>query len=174
MRRIDIDLTNTDSIDSAISEVKKYVQRLDEKCKQLCERLAEIGSDVLRATYAVAPYAGTNDISVVMEPLENGYRLSAMGTALGFIEFGTGVGDPLGEYAGMVGAPGHGTYGKGQGAHPPWTYVGDPGDLGTVIATTARGAVVQTYGNPPADAFPNAVEAMQQNFIQIASEVFER
>lgn len=174
MRRIDIDLTNTDSIDSAISEVKKYAQRLDEKCKQLCERLAEIGSDVLRATYAVAPYAGTNDISVVMEPLENGYRISANGSALGFIEFGTGIGYPLGEYAGMVGAPGHGTYGKGQGAHPPWTYVGDPGDMGTIIATTERGTIVRTSGNPPANAFPNAVQAMQENFIQIASEVLER
>lgn len=174
MIQIDIDLTDTESIDSAIAEIQRYAQRFDERCKLLCERLAEIGSDVLRATYAVAPYAGTNDVSVSMEPIENGYRISANGSALGFIEFGTGIGYPIGEYAGMVGAPGHGTYGKGQGAHPPWTYVGDPGDMGTIIATTERGTIIRTSGNPPANAFPNAVQAMQENFIQVASEVFGR
>lgn len=170
---ISVSLNDAAGLNALISRIENYAAQFDQKCSDICTRLAEIGQDVLNATYAAAAYAGTNDISVSIEPAEGGCRLSANGSALGFIEFGTGVSYPLGEYAGQVGAPGHGTYGKGMGQRPSWTYIGDPGNMGTVIKSTPRGVVVRTSGNPPANAFPAAVEAMRANFEQVVREVFE-
>ncbi len=154
------------------NKLAAYASSFESKAQEVCTRLCEIGQDVLNATYAVAAYAGTNDISVSMESSDNGATLTATGTVLGFIEFGTGVLHPLGAYAGQVGAPAHGTYGKGMGKQGVWVYVGDPGNTGIPIANTPRGTVVMTDGNPPADAFPKAVQAMRENFDQIVQEVF--
>ena len=163
---------NTDLMGIA-NKLAAYASSFESKAQEACTRLCEIGQDVLNATYAVAAYAGTNDISVSMESTDNGATLTATGTVLGFIEFGTGVLHPLGAYAGQVGAPAHGTYGKGMGKQGVWIYVGDPGNAGIPIADTPRGTVVMTDGNPPADAFPKAVQAMRDNFDQIVQEVFK-
>lgn len=169
---ISINLNDSAGMNAALTRIQTYASTFSDRCSRLCERLAEIGRDVLSTTYTAAAYAGTNDISVSMEPAENGYRLSANGSVLGFVEFGTGVSYPLGDYAGQVGAPGHGTYGKGKGNQPQWVYIGNPGNIGVVIKSTPRGNVVRTSGNPPANAFPAAVEAMRNSFAQVAEEVF--
>ena len=170
---VNISLNDASWLRAFIARIENYAQQFDQKCNEVCTRLAEIGKDVLDATYAAAAYAGTNDISVSLEPMEGGCRLSARGSVLGFIEFGTGISYPLGDYAGQVGAPPHGTYGKGKGNQPSWVYVGDPGNLGTVMHYGKKGAVVRTSGNPPANAFPAAAEAMRANFEQVVREVFE-
>lgn len=169
---ININLNDASSLNSAITQLENYAARFNDMCMDVCEQLAKIGKDVLNATYSAAAYSGTNDIQVSSEPIEGGYRLSANGSVLGFIEFGTGVGYPLGEYAGQVGAPGHGTYGKGKGARPPWSYIGEAGSTGIFLASTKRGTVYRTYGNPPANAFPEAVEAMRANFSSVVQGVF--
>lgn len=169
---INISLNDASSLNSAISQLENYAARFKDMCFEVCEQLAKIGKDVLNATYSAAAYAGTNDIQVSSEPIEGGYRLSANGSVLGFIEFGTGAGYPLGEYAGQVGAPAHGTYGKGKGANPPWKYIGEGGNAGEFIASTPRGTLYRTDGNPPANAFPAAVEAMRANFSSIVQGVF--
>lgn len=170
--QIRIDITKAGDIDAAISQIKWYKQHFERDCNRLCERLAELGSAAARVTYEVASYAGTNDIEVHTEPTENGCYIVASGTTVGFIEFGTGIAHPLGEFAAQAGAPGHGTYGKCMGKHPNWTYIGNPGNSGQVIANSKNGTVVRTTGNPPANAFPRAVKAIQENFVQVAKEVF--
>lgn len=161
------------SIDRAIQEIEDLSSSLPAKCRKLCERLGEIGVNVLRVTYTAALYAGTNDVEVHLEPTEDGCALVADGTSLAFIEFGTGVKYPMGEYAGQVGAPPHGTYGKGNGRRRSWGYYGDPGNHGRAIVNRSGKQVVITDGNPPANAFPAAVEEMRAQIEQIAKEVFD-
>lgn len=172
MKAIQISLSDPDSIDRAIREVDRMADTLPEKCRRFASRLGEIGVSVVRATYTAALYAGTNDTEVHLEFAENGCAIVAGGTALGFIEFGTGVKYPLGEYAGQVGAPPHGTYGKGHGKQLSWGYYGDPGNLGRVTVNGAGKQVVITDGNPPANGFPRAVEAIRAQMTEIAREVF--
>ena len=169
---ITISLNHSADLTSLANRLAKYAAEFESKAQEVCMRLCEIGQDVLNSTYAAAAYAGTNNISVSIAPADEGATLTATGTVLGFIEFGTGIKYPLGEYAGQVSAPAHGTYGKGKAQHGVWVYVGDAGNIGEVIATTPRGNVVRTDGNPPANAFPRAVEAMRENFEQVVQEVF--
>lgn len=169
---ISINLFNTGDISAAIGKVEWYKQKFVQDCQTLCNRLADIGAAVARVTYEVSTYSGTNDIDVRAEPADNGCYIIASGTTVGFIEFGTGVAYPLGEFADQAGAPEHGTYGKEMGKHPSWTYIGDPGNSGQVIGSIDKGTLVRTDGNPPANAFPRAVKAIQENFVQVAREVF--
>lgn len=169
---INIDVTKAGDISTAIAQINWYKQRFAQDCQTLCNRLADIGAAVARVTYEVASYAGVNDVEVHTETTDGGCYVVASGTTVGFIEFGTGVAHPLGEYAGQAGAPGHGTYGKGLGNQPNWKYIGEPGNAGQVLASTEHGTLVLTDGNPPANAFPAAVRAIQDNFMQVAREVF--
>lgn len=162
---------NTASIDEAIAQIEDYKASMEQKCVEFARRLAELGLDVVRAAYVGASYAGTNDIEVHLEFEDNRCRIVASGSTLGFIEFGTGVAYPLGEFADQAGAPPHGTYGQLRGATGnKWVYKGDPGNLGE--PDSKRPGLVWTKGNPPANAFPQAVEAMKAEAEQIAKEVF--
>lgn len=172
MRTIQIRLDDPASIDRAIDAIEGLENRLPARCREFCMRLAEIGVNVARTVYTAALYAGTNDTSVHVEMAENGCRIVANGTALGFIEFGTGVKYPLGEFADQAGAPPHGIYGKGNGRKRSWGYYGDPGNYGRTVANKAGKTLVITDGNPPANAFPQAVGEIEAQVLQIAREVF--
>lgn len=161
---------DTGSIDRAIREVERIDQMMQQKCAELSKRLAEVGMDVVNTVYLGARYAGTNDISVHLEFGDNNCTIVANGSALGFIEFGTGVSWPLGDYAEQAGAPAHGTYGMGRGKQHKWIYRGDPGNFGE--PDKKRPGLNWTSGNPPANAFPQATQAMREHVQQIAAEVF--
>ena len=158
------------SIDSAIRRLERYGRSMQDRCNELSRRLGEIGLDVVNATYVGAAYAGTNDINVHLEFDNNRCRIVANGTVLGFIEFGTGITYPLGEFADQAGAPPHGTYGQGRGNQSKWVYRGEAGNLGEPDAH--RPGLVWTSGNPPANAFPAAVREIQEQAQEIAREVF--
>lgn len=162
---------NSESVDAAIEKIEDYRTKMEEKCREFSRRLALYGAEVARATYDGAAYAGTNDITVHTEMEGNRCKIIANGSTLGFIEFGTGVAYPLGEYAAQAGAPPHGTYGKHLGATgKKWVYKGYPGNLGE--PDSKRPGLVWTKGNPPANAFPAAVREMQEEALSIAKEVF--
>lgn len=162
---------NDASINEAITKLENYQKSLQQKCGEFAKRLGELGLDVVRAAYTGAYYAGTNDIEVHLEFEGNKCKIVANGPALGFIEFGTGIAHPLGEFAGQVGAPPHGTYGQKRGSTgKKWAYKGDPGTIGE--RDSERPDIVWTRGNPPANAFPQAVEAMKAEAERIAKEVF--
>ena len=141
---------------------------------ELVKRLSELGLSVARVRYSDAIYAGTNDVEVHLNNDGTTAEIVATssGGVLGFIEFGTGVHHPLGEYASQVGAPPHGTYGHKLGRLRSWYYRGDPGNGGEVVTNSKGEAVVHTTGNDPADAFPAAVKEMQKQLTEIAQEVF--
>ena len=167
--RLKINLSS-ESLGRAIQQMEECERTMQEKCEELSRRLAELGLDVVNATYVGAAYAGTNDIAVHLEFTDNGCKIVASGSVLGFIEFGTGVSYPLGEYAAQAGAPAHGTYGQGRGKQSKWVYKGEPGNLGQ--PDSKRPGLVWTSGNPPANAFPAAVKEMREQAEEIAREVF--
>lgn len=149
-------------IGRAINELTAYRQRLIEKTREITRRLAEHGMNVSQVMYSGAPYDGTNDVTVTMEPTERGYRVVASGRAVLFIEFGAGV-----------------TYGYG---HPqatefgmgPGTYPSDKGHWddpeGWYLPKSAGGG--STMGNPPSMAMYNASQLMRDRITQIVREVF--
>ena len=173
MKTLNLNLFDLGSLDRAVLEVERMADTLPGKCRRFCERLAEIGVNVVRVTYTAALYAGANDAEVHLEWTDEGCAIVASGASVGFIEFGTGVKYPLGEYADQAGAPPHGTYGKGNGSRGSWGYYVEPGNLGRVVMNRAGNQVVITDGNPPANAFPQAVQAMREQIDELAREVFQ-
>ena len=171
MSTITVDICDAASVERAIQRLNQIADEIrTTKCNEFCKRLAEIGVDVTNIVYSGAAYDGTKDISVTLEQRGDGYVIKATGESLGFVEFGTGIEFPLGEFAGQVGAPPHGTFGQKRGAKPPWIYKGNPGTSGR--PSSSRPGLVWTRGNPPANAFPRAVEEIQAQIASIAAEVF--
>lgn len=171
MTNINVDICDGATIDAAIARLQAIESELAEnKVREFCRKLAESGADVVNMIYSGGvPYAGDIDVATTVEESGNGYAIRAFGSALGFIEFGTGAGYPLGEFANQVGAPAHGTYGQKRGAHPPWLYAGEPGTLGRA---SKKPGLYWTDGNPPANAFPQAVERIKGDIGIVAQEVF--
>lgn len=162
---------NTKDIDRAIREVEQYKNDLLEKEKRILEKLAYIGVKEASVRFTTAMYDGINDSSVSLEGTSNGYAIVASGSAVAFIEFGTGVYHNAGEPypnprpAGVVGI---GEYGQGKGKRRAWYYKGEPGSNGEV----QKNGVVKTRGNPAAMPMWYATEEMRRSILQIAREVF--
>ena len=151
------------SIDNAIAELKAYRDYVRDKKYQLTEKLAYIGVKEASVRFTTAMYDGTNDSSVTLEPIADGYCIKAEGKAVAFIEFGAGVYHNPGEPypnprpSGIVGI---GEYGKGRGKRQAWGY------------PDGNGGVKITHGNPAAMPMWYASEEMRKNILKIAREVF--
>lgn len=164
-------------IDEAIRGVNERKEWLRRKTDELAKRLADYGVSQAQLNFSAALYDGINDVSV--EPAEKKgdgwYVVKANGSAVLFIEFGTGVHYPDShpEPNGFS----HGTYGKGLGANDYWFYTGQPGNAGGVLATDPKTGYVHpnttiTHGNPANMSMYNAVKELERNFESIAREVF--
>lgn len=163
---------NSASIADVRRKIERYASLLDYRCSMLLDRLGEIGRQSAASGFAGAQYDGVNDVTVHMERVAaDTIRIVANGEAVAFIEFGTGItmggGHPT---AGMLGF-GPGTYpGKGHWNNPKgWTYYGEAGSHGVWV----KEGLYRTKGNPPAMAMANATEAMVQQVMTIAQEVFD-
>lgn len=161
MANIKIELTNK-SIGNAIKEVKKYQKWVAVKEAELRSRLAMMGATVASIQFARAIYNGTNDITVRVDNTGSVAVIYAEGTALLFIEFGSGIrhgyGHPrAGEFGYGPGAYSDGPDGKGHWDNEKgWYY----------------GSGQHSYGNPPAMAMYRAVQEITENVTKIAKEVF--
>ena len=158
-KKIVIDGLSQENVTSAIREVRKYQAWVLEKETELRSRLASLGATVASIQFSRAIYNGTNDVSVRVDDTGSVAVIYAEGESVAFIEFGAGItygsGHPQADEFGV----GPGTYpeGKGHWDNPKgWWY--------------ARGQ--HTYGNPPAMAMYNAVQAMTEEVTRIAREVF--
>ena len=147
------------SISDAIAEVRKYQAWVEAKEIELRSRLASLGATVASIQFSRAIYNGTNDVSVRVDDTGSVAVIYAEGESVAFIEFGAGItygsGHPQAAELGV----GPGTYpeGKGHWDNPNgWWY--------------AHGQ--HTYGNPPAMAMYQAVQAMAEEITRIAREVF--
>lgn len=137
----------------ALERVQKL---LDAKASvaEIAKRLCEVGEPIIRATHG-------NHARVWTEPTENGYKISAEGEDVLFIEFGTG------DRAGVL---------------SPW-YDEVPADArpGSWSETHAQQYSTQGYWyfggkryefTEPHPAFYDAYQAMVEALPQIAQEVF--
>lgn len=162
--RITIDPFDPESIKDAEKQLKQYSRTFQTKVRKFTRSLARVGVRVAKAGFKEATYDGTNDVVVSLVPAENGYSVVASGQTVGFIEFGTGIKYREWDATGMdYVPPAHGTYGKGLGGRldengepKGWFYAHDQ----------------YTYGNPPAEAMLAARNAMIEQVMQIAREVW--
>ena len=150
------------AIDAAVQELRRYADWVEQKETELRSRLAARGATVASIQFARAVYNGTNDVSVRVDDTGSVAVIYAEGESVAFIEFGSGErygsGHPqAGEFGFGPGTWSEGPDGKGHWNNPKgWWY----------------GHGQHSYGNPPAMAMYNAVQAMTEDITQIAREVF--
>ena len=100
--KIRLSLTKS-GIQKAIDDLAAYRRSLERRLETLVDRLAAEGLSVASIRFANANYAGDNDVTVYMENDGKAARICAEGSAVAFIEFGTGVQNP--DYPGSAAAP---------------------------------------------------------------------
>lgn len=160
-------------VDGVLRRVKGAESGLNSKVRRFMERLGEIGVETAGVRFSSAQYDGTNDVEVSSEWVEeNKLVVHADGSAVAFIEFGTGVHYTASHpEAGRFGAV-RGSYGYKLGRLDSWRYRGDPGTDGELITEGPHAGMVKTHGNPPARAMYDAGKEMRQRISEIAKEVF--
>lgn len=153
---VDVNVFDYSSVSLAQRRLDEYFADLIEKANTVCERLATIGAVRASLDFSRAIYNGTNDVEVTVEPIDNGYAIHAQGSAVLFIEFGSGASYGYGHQEPEGYGPG--TYpGKGHWDDPNgWWY----------------GTHEHSYGNPPAAAMYHAKQDVLQEVQRIADEVF--
>ena len=162
------------SIDKAIQELKDYEEWLIVKTKELLDRLAGRGYRIMNVNFAHAEYDGTNDVRCdIREEGDNVVVLYAFGDTALFIEFGTGVKYPDDHPYKELLPYGRGEYGKGKGKNPAgWRYVGEAGTHGVRSKAAKVKSVIHTYGNPANRCVYNTILQLEDEFEDIAREVF--
>lgn len=172
-RVIKVSLTE-DGIDQAIQELKRYKKWLLERTQKFLEALAEEGLQIASAKFGEATYDGTNDVSCSIEERgESKVAVLALGSAVLFIEFGTGIKYPDDHpEAGKHGMT-RGQYGYGLGKlQNGWRYSGDPGTNGEVITSGKHAGEVHTYGNPANMSMYQTMRELEVKFEEIARRVY--
>ena len=159
-KTITVDPLSRSSVQDAIKELKKYKKWITEKENQLRIRLATRGAAVASIQFARAIYSGTNDVSVRVDDTGGVAVIYAEGSAVAFIEFGSGARYGYGHPMNSEFGTGAGTYpdGKGHWDNPNGWYYGHS---------------EHTFGNPPAMAMLNARDKMVEELTQIAREIFK-
>ena len=160
-------------IERLIRETENRKNRLQERTAVFLERLVAVGVGIASACFDDAAYDGTNDVVVSAEYRgENARAIVAVGKAVLFIEFGTGVtypdNHPEAEELGMK----RGEYGQGHGKQHSWGYYGEPGTNGVRKEKKNGGFVVITHGNPANMPMYETVKELQDRLTEIAKEVF--
>lgn len=157
---IGVDPLNKNSINNAIKELKNYKAWVQAKENELRLRLAELGRTTASIQFSQALYDGVNDVSVRVDNTGSVAVIYAEGKAVGFIEFGAGATYGYGHPWASEHGYGPGTYeGEGHWDDPDgWYY--------------KHGQ--KSWGNPPAMAMFEASKTMQEQYTQIAKEVFSK
>ena len=160
--KIVIDPFDQKSIDNAVKELERYKRWVQEKEEVLRQRLAHIGATVASIEFSRAVYNGAKQVSVRVDDNGRKATIFAEGSAVLFIEFGSGA-----KYGG--GHPDAGKFGYG-----PGTYSEGPDGKGHWDDPNgwyfSHGQ--HSFGNPPAMAMVHARDAMLEQLTAIAREVF--
>ncbi len=162
--KIVIDPFDKKSINAAVKKLQQYEKEFRAKEVEFVRRLKELGVSVATTGFSLADYDGVNDVLIAETQLGTKAMVIAYGETVGFIEFGTGVKFREYDSAGLeFTPPPHGSYGKGKGKNPHgWFFKQNEGS-----------AARHTYGNPPAEAMLAARDAMIEQVVQIAREVWK-
>ena len=95
-KSIYVDPYDPATYDAAIKEIKAYKKWVKKKTLELCKKLAELGLEVAQIYFIPEAWNGNTDVTLTVEPLNNGYMLKASGEDVCFMEFGAGVTAGLG------------------------------------------------------------------------------
>ena len=174
------ELQGLDELAERMDELK---QKIELKCDEFAERLGALGVRIASMYYQQAEYAGTNDVTVHLEPgsKTGTVEIVAEGQAVLFIEFGTGVlnADAWEARAELINGGDiveHGQYGRGNADSPfGWIYKGDmPSNppAGTNPSYLKEG-FIHTYGQPAYPAMYMTRRDLIDNIERIAREVFK-
>lgn len=147
------------------------------KVEIFMEELAQIGVQSATIRFSEAEYDGDNDV-VVKNPVwidDNTLQITAEGASILFIEFGTGVYNPVqhprARDLGMI----RGEYGLGRGKNRAWVYLGTPGTSGVVIGQNKNGDDrILTKGNNANMCMYLASADMRDQIARVAERVFTK
>lgn len=178
MKKCKIDCFDPSSIEKAIEVVEKIKAAVSgPNLKTFIDELATLGVDYARVHYQGAQYEGINDVTVNLT--DEFYRntncsvtITASGSAVLFIEFGTGVyyGDDAAARGSVASGElqttakrlyGRGEYGKGRGKQTTWVYI-DP-----------TGEKIFTHGNPSNACLYQTRKYLEERLLSTAKEVFK-
>ena len=162
-----------ESVDSAIKELQDYKDELQDKHKQLVDRLAKIGIKVAEERYAeasagsiepgkmTAPDSAVPALEITTEDGGLTAVIQISGHDVTFIEFGSGIhfnghgGEPATKNAEKFGYT-IGGYGTGLGLHEAWHY----------------GSGKISYGTPAADATGKIEEEIKNQIRKVVREIY--
>lgn len=153
------------------------MSRRRRKVEIFMEELAQIGVQSATIRFAEAEYDGDNDV-VVKNPVwidDNTLQITAEGSSILFIEFGTGVYNPVqhprARDLGMI----RGEYGYGLGKmRYGWRYKGNPGTNGEVIMDGPHAGEILTHGNNANMCMYLATADMRDQIAKVAERVFTK
>lgn len=143
-------------------EMLDRIQRIEEPLKAACLELCEMAELVVERRYSLFPESGNDDFTTEITELPNGYRLTASGEDVGFLEFGTGIFASPDEFEAQVGypvAPGSwsDTHARQfREGHWYWYYRGKP-----------------TPGSPPTRGMHVALEEVRNNIEEVVKRKVE-
>ena len=163
-----------ESVNDAIKELQEYKDELQDKHKQLVERLAKIGIKVAEERYAeasagsiepgkmTAPDSAVPTLEITTEDGGLTAVIQISGHDVTFIEFGSGIhfnrayaGKPATTNAGKFGYT-IGGYGTGLGLHEAWHY----------------GSGKISYGTPAADATGKIEIEIKNEIRKVVREIY--
>lgn len=160
--KISIDVLDPRSVDRAVAQLEEYSRSLDDKAKQLCERLAQMGAMYAEWNFTGVMYAGDIDYRITVDPGEgNSYLVKVGGETVLFMEFGAGI-----HYGG--GHPLEGEFGMGPGTYPGQKHALDPNGWWF----NQDGMKIHTLGNPAGMPVYNAAKDLRKEILEVAREVF--
>ena len=152
------------TVKAAAEELRRYAEWVQRKEAELIAKLAERGRAVASVKFAGAQYDGTNDVSVRVDNTGSVAVIYAEGTAVAFIEFGSGA-------AMGYGHPDAGKHGLGPGTWSTDESLGGKGHWDDPDGWYYKHGE-KSHGNPPAMAMYDAVQTMTAEITTIAREVF--
>ena len=163
----------TSNASKIIGQLEAYKKKIEAKTEKVVSDVTKEGERIANMRLSSADY--TSKIESTIESSSSGKSgsVSMVGFDAGFIEFGTGTHypdtHPLASEMGAI----RGSYGKGYGLKPPWTFIGDSvGTTGEVIGTARSGVVIETYGNPANRVVYDTGKDLERSAVAIAKEVF--
>lgn len=163
---LEIDITDSASVARAVEyldNVKHKLENMDAYIQQLADIGVSVAEEAFRGALANPDF--TEGVEVEAIPTDNGYTITASGSEVAFIEFGTGVfyngseSYPGQRPAGIVGI---GEYGQGKGSRRAWGYYAG-GDKSNLVITRGHYRSAGMY---------SAQKAMVEQAINIIEEIF--
>lgn len=155
---IDIDPHNPFSVMKANRLYKQYRKEFENKVDQFLEDLANLGRETLDACGYIS---SGGEITVTVEPLEDGYCINAAGKGIVILEFGAGDTVATGnKYASMMPFP-----------VEPGSYSATHDHQYELTGRWVFGGVVYTQITPR-NGMQTAWETVMQNWRDIAERIF--